>query len=387
MAIVVVAIVMAAHFSSDSRRDTSQPNNQTNDLRGGDDTYLSVYEKINISTQDTHRGSFYEQAENSDDEVKVVDVEPYGDGSIAKEFAIEEQKLAQMQVESKQISQEIEHGVSIDFVRADNLEDNFEHLYEEALPEDIFEPQATIKNKKMQKLQIMPEHKPAYFGKTPMIAIVIDDMGINRKRTADISSLPYPLTASFLTYGHNINAQVDKSIASGQEIMLHAPMEAIGKVDNAPDVLTTTMSIDEIKDNLQVMLRKVKNIKGINNHMGSKLTQDKERMSAVMEVLKKHNLFFLDSKTSAQSQADAAAKEMKVKHVSRNVFLDNNNDKDYILRQLALTERLARKNGYAIAIGHPKSNTFLALQEWLPTLQKNNLQLVPLSKIVDILNR
>lgn len=382
---------MAAHFSSDTPQTDEIKKPDNNILNNGDDTYLSIYDNISISTDDTHSGSFYEnnpQKDNKND-IIVVDVEPYDDGSIAKEAALDDLKLAQLKQaqEAQTLYQTIADGTNPHFDTEDDLSDMFEHLYEETLPEDVFEIEANKKNKKIQNLAVIPSHKPAYFGKTPMIAIVIDDMGINRKRTADISSLKYPLTSSFLTYSNKMDEQIDLAINSNHEIMLHAPMEALGQVDNAPDVLTTAMSINETKNNLQIMLSKVKNIKGINNHMGSKLTQDKEHMQAVMEVLKDRGLFFLDSKTSPQSVADETAKEIGVKHAARNVFLDNNNDKEYILKQLALTERLALKNGYAIAIGHPKSQTFLALSEWLPTLQQKGLKLVHLSQIIDILNQ
>ena len=350
---------MATHFSSDSPHSTEAKKSHI-DLLSDNETYLSVYENINISNEDTHRGSFYPKQDSSENNIIVVDVEPYDDGSIAKEAALDDFRALQFKQaqEAQTIYQTIADGTHLNFILDDDLSDTYEHVYEETLPDNIFEVDQTVKNKKMQNLEIVPSRKPAYFGKAPMIAIVIDDMGINRKRTADISSLKYPLTSSFLTYGYDINKQIDLSVSSGHEIMLHAPMEALGKVDNAPDVLTTSMSINEIKKNLQAMLNKIKNIKGINNHMGSKLTQDKERMQAVMEVLKNNDLFFLDSKTSSQSVADEIAKKMGVKHAARNVFLDNTNDKEYILKQLALTERLAHKNGYAIAIGHPTSQTF-----------------------------
>ena len=163
-------------------------------------------------------------------------------------------------------------------------------------------------------------------------------------------------------------------------------MEAKKNGDTAPDVLTTRMSEKEIQERLKIMLEKFENVPGINNHMGSKLTEDEKRMEAVMQVLKKEGLFFLDSKTSPKSRAKEAAVNQNVAYAHRHVFLDNNNNKKYILNQLAQTERLARKNGYAIAIGHPKSQTFAALREWLPQLPEKNLKLVHLSDIVTVLN-
>lgn len=277
------------------------------------------------------------------------------------------------------------NGSALD-LKAEDMNSMLDKLYEEDLPDDIIDEAVVVKNSKMINMKIMPPHKPPYFGKDPVVVIVIDDMGISLKRTADIASLKAPLTVSFLTYGHHLVEQVQNSRANGQEIMIHVPMEAQKAVDTAPDVLTTKMSKSEIKSNLQTMLAKFENIKGINNHMGSKLTEDKERMTAVMEVLKEQGLFFLDSKTSAASKAEEAAKESGVAYAHRHIFLDNVNDKKYILGQLKKTETLARKNGYAIAIGHPKTQTYAALKEWLPQADKAGLKLVYLSEVIKILN-
>ena len=290
-----------------------------------------------------------------------------------------------------QISTIVENGSDLN-IHPEDMNKLLDHLYEEKLPDDILDahPETEITEETatpdIKNISIVPARKPPYFGKVPLIVIVIDDMGISIKRTADIASLKAPITASFLTYGRKLEEQIANSLNSGQEIMIHVPMEAKTAVDVAPDVLTTQMSKDEIKNNLIKMLKKFKNVKGINNHMGSKLTEDFERMKAVMEVLKGEGLYFLDSKTSAQSKAETAASEVGIAYAHRHVFLDNNNDKEYILGQLAQTERLARKNGYAIAIGHPKTQTYAALKEWLPKVAKDCLKIVPLSEIISILH-
>ncbi|MBE6452796.1 MAG: divergent polysaccharide deacetylase family protein [Alphaproteobacteria bacterium] len=259
--------------------------------------------------------------------------------------------------------------------------DRLEKLYEETLPEDVL-----ITPAKHLKSNILPTKKPPYFGEKPVIAIVIDDMGISSKRTADIISLKAPITASFLTYGNNLAQQIQNAQNAGHEIIIHIPMEAQSNVDVAPDVLTTTMDKAELQEKLKIMLEKFQNIKGGNNHMGSKLTEDKERMLAVMEVLKEKNMFFLDSKTSPKSQAENAAKETGIAYAHRHVFIDNNNDKEYILGQLKKAENVAFKHGYAIAIGHPKTKTYEALYEWIPSLENKGVKMLHLSQIIKILN-
>lgn len=278
------------------------------------------------------------------------------------------------------------------FSQMDNINQSILYqLYEEDLPDDVIDEKGNSQHfhethKSIKDIKIMPEKKPYYFGSKPVIAIVIDDMGISHKRTAEIYKIKAPLTASFLTYGSKLEEQVTKSREAGQEIMIHVPMEAMSNNNTAPDVLTTAMSRREIEKNLEKMLLKFQDIKGINNHMGSKMTSNEKKMEAVMEVLKKHKLFFLDSKTSAQSKAKEAAEKYKVAYAHRHVFLDNKNDKSYILKQLDLTEKLARKNGYAIAIGHPKTQTAAALNEWLQQIDSKSLQLVHLSEIIKTLN-
>ncbi len=271
--------------------------------------------------------------------------------------------------------------------------------YEEELPHNVIDDfwekdhtreegyRVNLAHKNIKEIDVSVKHKPVYFGRKPLIAVVIDDMGINRRRTKDISSLQAPLTASFLTYGQKLHKQVDEAFASGHEVMIHVPMEPKKASNLAPDTLTVQMDEAEIKSGLNKMLSLFDNVKGINNHMGSRFTEDKERMGYVMEILNENNLFFLDSKTSSRSVGKAVAREKGVDYVHRHVFLDNENKLDYIIKQLEITEKIAQKNGYAIAIGHPKSQTFEALKQWLPTLPEKNIRLVHLSKIVKLQNQ
>ena len=273
-------------------------------------------------------------------------------------------------------------------------------LYEEDLPDNIIEDDLTSSSaaddeaspyihhnqKNIKDINIDIRHKPRYFGPQPVIAIVIDDMGVNVNRTHDIISLKAPLTSSFLTYGPKLQQQIAEAQASGHEIMAHVPMEPHKNLYTAPDGLTTAMSDAEIKDNFEKMLQKFPGIKGVNNHMGSKFTENRQKMSDIMEILHKHGLFFLDSKTTPKSVGKSTAAQYDVDYAHRHVFLDNNNDKSYILQQLKITERIAQKNGYAVAIGHPKSQTYNALKEWLPTVSDKGLKIVHMSDIVKVLN-
>lgn len=213
------------------------------------------------------------------------------------------------------------------------------------------------------------------------IVIIIDDMGVNRKRSEEISQLKYPLTASFLTYAPHLKEQIEESQKNGQEIMVHIPMEPKIMQNYTNQMLTTDMTDEEIIKTLNEMLAQIPQAVAINNHMGSKFTEDEYRMGVVMRVLKEKGLIFVDSKTSAKTQGYKQAQILNVVSFIRDIFLDNENNYDYILSQLQKTEKIALKKGYAIAIGHPKEQTYKALKDWLPSLEEKGLQLIPISKM------
>lgn len=273
--------------------------------------------------------------------------------------------------------------------------DDIEATYEEDLPEGEYQDEIGPQpkgyhvyhgHKKLRDMEIDISHKPPYFGDKPVIAIVIDDMGISHARTRDISSLKAPITSSFLTYGTKLEAQIEAARAAGHEIIAHVPMQAKSNVDVAPDVLTIKMTPEEISRNFTAMLDKFQDIKGVNNHMGSLFTEHADKLAPVMEILGRRGLYFLDSKTSPKSVGRQVAGQYNVAYAHRHVFLDNVNEVEYVNKQLALTERIARRNGYAVAIGHPKSATYQALKAWLPGLKAKQIRLLPLSEVVKVLN-
>ena len=226
---------------------------------------------------------------------------------------------------------------------------------------------------------ISSEHKTAY------IAIVIDDMGISSKRTKEILSISAPLTYAFLTYGKNLNELLQEASKTDHEIIIHVPMEPKGPASLAPDTLKVSMSNDDIRTMFLNMLAKFKgvHIRGVNNHMGSLFTSDKEKLSFVMKLLKSHGLYFFDSKTTNTSVAQEVASNENVAYIARDVFLDNQNEYNYITYQLQKTEKIASQKGYAVAIGHPKSETYKALNNWVKNLP-SDIQIMYLSDIINL---
>jgi len=217
----------------------------------------------------------------------------------------------------------------------------------------------------------------------PMIAIVIDDVGLDRANSARAIALPGPLTISFMTYAEHLDQQSALAREHGHELMLHVPMEPMdASLDAGPDVLRTDLGPDELKRRLDWDLSRLSGIVGINNHMGSKFSRSTEGMSMVMQALRDRGLLFLDSRTIADSVGSKEAVTYGVPHADRDVFLDDDQSPAKIYQMLAELERIARKRGYAVGIGHPHPATIDALQRWLPMVRQEGFVLVPISAIV-----
>ncbi len=226
---------------------------------------------------------------------------------------------------------------------------------------------------------------PVDLDERPKIVIVIDDVGLDRRRARRTWSLPGPLTLSFMAYSEGLATQTEAAKDAGHELMLHIPMEPTSaSINPGPNVLLSGMPGDELRKNVIWNLDQVDGYVGINNHMGSRFTSDRAGMDVVVAELRKRGLLFLDSVTSSRSVAHSAARAGGIPYAVRNIFLDHDDDLAAINRQLARLERLAKKSGVGIAIGHPRDKTLEALADWLPTLDDRGFQLVPISAVAQI---
>jgi len=215
------------------------------------------------------------------------------------------------------------------------------------------------------------------------VAVIIDDMGLDRVRSARAIALPGPLTLSFLAYARDLPEQTAFAHRSGHELMVHVPMEPAGRMLVAdPNQLDVAMSREEVLTRLRWDLSRFNGFVGINNHMGSRFTADALAMRPVLVELKARGLLFVDSRTTPSTAGAEVARELGVPHASRDVFLDYEVSIAAVEQQLAELERLARRNGSAIAIGHPHDQTVEVLQRWLRELPQKGLALVPVSAIV-----
>lgn len=216
----------------------------------------------------------------------------------------------------------------------------------------------------------------------PLIAIVIDDVGLDRPRSRRAWELPGPLTMAFLPYAKELKDQLKAARAAGKEIMLHLPMEPTGRADPGPGALLVSMSDNEIGRRTAAALDGMEGYVGVNNHMGSRFTTFKPGMQTVLQQVRSRGLLFLDSRTTAQTVGEQIALEAGVPTLPRNVFLDDEETLAAVKRKLAETEGVARRLGYAVAIGHPHDVTIQALAEWLPTLQAKGFVLAPITAVL-----
>lgn len=216
----------------------------------------------------------------------------------------------------------------------------------------------------------------------PQIAIVLDDMGPNRHETQRAVSLPPSITFAFLPYADDVAALAAKARAAGHELLVHVPMQPLGDADPGPYALREGQSAAEIARNLDWNLSRFTGYIGINNHMGSRFTQDEAGLAVVAGVLKTRGLMFLDSRTIADSKAERVARQAGVPVLARDVFLDHDEDGAQVTLELDRLEHLARRHGAAIAIGHPHAQTLDVLEKWIPQAQTRGFQLVPLSVLL-----
>lgn len=216
----------------------------------------------------------------------------------------------------------------------------------------------------------------------PMIAIVIDDMGLDRRRSSRMAALHGPLTLSWLPYARELPAQARSARANGHELMLHMPMEPSVKADPGPNALLVSLDKGEVLRRFRAALDSFDGYVGVNNHMGSRFTADRAALAPVLAELHRRGLLWLDSRTTPNSAGIALARELKMPWVGRDVFLDNVETVAAVKAQLAKTEQAARHQGYAVAIGHPHDATIDALASWLPEVQKRGFVLVPVSAVV-----
>ena len=231
-----------------------------------------------------------------------------------------------------------------------------------------------------------PPAKPKPKGDKPgKLAVILDDAGYSEAAVASLATLPPQVAVAVLPNAPASAAVAEALRAQGRELLLHMPMEPEGNGANpGDDALVVGLDPGEVRARLERALAVVGPVAGVNNHMGSRLTADADRMNQVFSVLKRRGLFFVDSRTSEESACRSAARLFQVPFAQRDVFLDHRPEPEFIRRQLSALVRLARSRGEAIGIAHPHPATYAVLLEEMPRL-KEELEFVPASRLARLI--
>lgn len=214
----------------------------------------------------------------------------------------------------------------------------------------------------------------------PKIVLILDDIGI-RYSDRQALALPTEVTFSILPDAPLTHELSELAHAQGRDIMLHMPMEPVDGQAMGPDGLKVGMYDTQMENLFDRALRSVPYAIGVNNHMGSRLTSLAAPMRSFMAMIKARNLFFIDSRTSAQTVAEETALDAGIPVARRHVFLDHVRTEEAMEREYARLLRLARAQGVAVAIAHPHPETLRFLQSKLPNLHAQGISLVTVSDL------
>jgi polysaccharide deacetylase 2 family uncharacterized protein YibQ len=226
-----------------------------------------------------------------------------------------------------------------------------------------------------------PAAVPAAEG--PLAAIIIDDVGYNLDIVRALAALGRPLTLAVLPDCPHSRDSARLAMDAGLEVMLHLPLEALAPgAARAPGTIDTGMPRAEIRRRVTDFLDQLPGVRGVNNHTGSKATEDPAVMLDVLETVKERGLYFIDSRTSSRTVAFDAARALGIRCASRRVFLDQPPGSDAVKKRLAELFLRARRDGRAVGIGHARTETVAALKTGLALADAAGVRLVFASRIV-----
>lgn len=239
-------------------------------------------------------------------------------------------------------------------------------------------PEKDTAAKPLNGLPVLPGDQP------PLVAIIIDDIGYDRKQAARFFDIDAPITFSILPFATFSQQLAARARAKGHEIMLHLPMEPneYPQINPGPGALLSRMGPDEMISQLKANLDQIPGLKGVNNHMGSAFSKSPERMRIIFSVLKQRGLYYVDSRTTADTVARPSAQLLHLPFAERDIFIDHFQDAEFIQGQIKQLVKRAKRQGYAVGIAHPYETTLTVLKASLPQL-KSSVQIVPASMVID----
>ncbi|PIE02007.1 MAG: hypothetical protein CSA81_09105 [Acidobacteria bacterium] len=219
----------------------------------------------------------------------------------------------------------------------------------------------------------------------PRVAIIIDDVGMKPYNAlSDLTGIHIPITFAILPFQRYTKTCANELHKNHYEVMLHMPMEPTNFPVANPGAGAIFSSFTPLKaqETLSEAIRQVPHVTGVNNHMGSRITASKKLMPSLVQTIKEKNLFFIDSRTHASTIAYQTAKAQGIRCAERDVFLDAIMSYDFTVKQIAKTVSTAKKQGFAVAIGHPYPSTMAAIKDKLPALKAQGISFVFASDIV-----
>ena len=208
----------------------------------------------------------------------------------------------------------------------------------------------------------------------PRLALVIDDLGYAPPELVTrLCAQAVPFTVAVLPYQEFTKASAEIAYGHGKEVMLHLPMEPLGYPapgkDPGPDAVMFELPEAQVRERVRKALAEIPHRKGVNNHMGSRITPDRTRMLWILQEIKAKGCFFVDSRTDKDSVAFAVAQELAIPTAQRKVFLDDNKSFEEISKQWERALALAHKDGAVLMIGHIYPETVAALERLIPAAQ------------------
>ncbi|MGD9190142.1 MAG: divergent polysaccharide deacetylase family protein, partial [Desulfobacteraceae bacterium] len=242
---------------------------------------------------------------------------------------------------------------------------------------EVFSHKA-VPPKPLTKLRTLPGDQP------PLVAIIVDDIGYDRAAAQQFIDMDAPLTLSVLPHGPFSQQLAANARAKGHEIMLHLPMEPseFPSVNPGPGALLFQMTPDQLIEQLTIDLDLIPGIKGVNNHMGSALSESSVHMRQIFSILKKRGLYYIDSRTTAKTVGRPSARLLQLPFAERDIFIDHFENERFIRGQLDQLIERAKQQGFAVGIAHPHPITHNVLSEFMPVI-KQKVELVPASMVVE----
>lgn len=316
----------------------------------------------------------------------------YQDSQNALKFAQNSSKNITIEPKQENISNENHLGIFKEIPykdENDNFQENNQSILEEQIKDlnlssiidgnlsKIDENLSLVVEQNLSKEENLTKDMNLSKTKQARLAIIIDDMA-NISQVRALQALKLKLIPSFFPPDKN-HIDTPKLALKFDFYMVHLPLAAMNYTKPELDTLNPSDSEKRIFKKIQQVKKDFKDLKFINNHTGSLFTSDEKAMKKLYKAFEKEELIFVDSKTIASSKAPKVAKALGQIYIQRDVFLDNRDDVAYIKNQLIEAVRLAKQKGFVIAIGHPRKNTFKALEQSKDLLK--SVELVYLSEI------